>query len=585
MTALYWREPLWALLGLLPLLWLGIERWQALRLRRRYAEPALWPWALAETRPAGTRWRRAALLLAWLLLGLAAAGPRLPAWLPPGQDQGQATLMVILDLSRSMDATDAWPSRRRLAVRALTELLPHLKGSRVGMVVTAGHAHLLWPPSGDRHTLAQLSARLGDLRPPSRGSALAEAVALVQQQLAGVDGTRQLLLLSDGDLDAPGWQALQAAMRRAAAAGITPLIAGSGTAGGAALSGTDGGWLQRDGQPVLSRLAEAPLRSLASALGGVYLTLPEQQPGAALLARLPAELTRLALDADAPVQWHELFPWLLLPAALLWLLAGLRLAPLAAPAGIAASLLYLLGLSLALPARADPLAVAYQALAAGDPARARMLFAEQPGYAARMGGGSACHRLEDWSCARRAFSRAVLLAPDDTARARAVYNLAHSLFQSGDYRGAAALFDDALRYRPDYPAARHNRDFAAALAEEVARLAGGPQDARPGRGPASRTAGDTPLPASASRRLEPTVPPGDRTATPQRRALLARGLDYTRLAEARHADASAPWGRGQETTTTTGAADIILWQTLLERAEGLPASPARPLTLPGVRPW
>jgi len=586
MNALYWREPLWAALGLLPLLWLVLGRWRASRLRHQYADPALWPWALGNSHPAGSPWRRAALLLAWLLLGLAAAGPRLPDALPPDLDRQQATLMVVLDLSRSMDAEDVWPSRRRLALRALQGLLPELAASRVGLVVVAGRAHRLWPASADRRALAELVGQLQDLRPPSQGSALAEGVTLALQDLAG-PGERQLLLLTDGDLDEPARQVLATALGQASAAGVGVLIAGTGTIGGAALPGPGGDWLRQDGEPVLSRLAEAQLQQLADASGADYLTLPEQAPDQALLDRLPTGLSHLRLAADAPVLWHELFPWLLWPALLLWLLGVLRLPSPAAPAGLAATALYLVGLTLALPAHADPLRQAHQALAADDLGRAQALFDELPGYTARMGSGTVCHRLQDWGCARQAFAQAALAAPDDDARAKAIYNLAHSVFQDGDFAGAATLFDDALRYRADYPAARHNRDFAVALAAEVERLAGGPQaERRASRGPASGPAGDAQPPKDARLTLDTHTPgTGLALSAAQRQDLINQGLAYTRLAETRQADANAPWGQVYGGAGSKGVADVSLWQGLLERAEGLPTTPAEPLTLPGVRPW
>lgn len=586
MNALYWREPAWALIALLPLLALAAARWRATRLRRRYAEPALWPWALGGDTASGAAWRRVALLTAWLLLALAAAGPRLPARLPPDAGAGQATLLIVLDLSRSMDANDVWPSRRRLALRALHGLLPQLAGSRAGLVVVAGRAHLLWPPSTDRGDLADLVARLAALRPPSRGSDLADGVRLALAQLAEAPGARQLLLLSDGDQEPVAQQTLARALAGAGGQRTRVLIAGVGTPGGAPLPGGDGDWLSLDGEPVLSRLDFAGLKAMAEAAGGSYLTLPSDDPARALRDALPERLLHPTLAADAPVAWHELFPWLLCPAMLLWGVALLRLPPLAAPAALGATTLYLAALGLALPVHAGGLAAAHRALAAGDTARALALFDAQTGYAARMGSGTSCYRREDWDCAQRAFTQAVLLAADDRARAAAIYNLAHARFQHGDFGGAAKLFDDALHYRPDYPAARHNRDFAAALAAEVARMAGGEQaERRPGRGPASGTAGTAPPAGQARIALAPEQAPQPPSGTASHQALINRGLAYTHLAASARGDAGAPWGQGYGVSQSDTQADISLWQTLLERAEGLPASPAEPLVLPGVRPW
>lgn len=587
MNGLYWREPLWALAGLLPSLWLVAQYWHARRLRSRYADPALWPWALARAdRPAAV-WRRACLISAWLLLGLAAAGPRLPGYVPAEGDQAAGQLVMVLDLSRSMAAEDVWPSRRGLALAATAGALPELAGTRAGLVVTAGRPHLLWPMSSDRRGLAALIERLDALRMPSEGSDLAGAVRLAHQTLRDTPRNRVLLLISDGDLDAAAARALAEALAEAAEAGVQLLLAGSGTTAGAAMPDRQGGWLLDDnGQPRLTRLATQQLQALAERLQGRYLTLPEQGAQQALLAALPAELRRLPLDPDAPVVWQELFGWLLLPALGMWALASLRLPAVTVPAGMALLGLYAAGLVASLPVHGDGLADAHRALQAGDAQRARELYAALPGYAGRMGTGSSCHRLQDWQCARQAFTAAILGAPDDPARARAVYNLAHTLFQQGDYVAAAELFEDALRYRPDYPAARHNRDFARQLADEVARLADRPQERRAGRGataagPTAEATADDQLP----RLLDETAGParGLSLGPDQRRQLLERGLRFTQLAQAA-TESARPWGElgGAERPEQ---ADISLWQTLVERAEGLPASPAQPRRLPGVRPW
>jgi Ca-activated chloride channel family protein len=588
MNTLYWRDPLWALLGLLPACWLLLGYFRTRRWRRRYADPALWPWALGNSDATGKAWRRVSLALAWLLLGLAAAGPRLPAYVGADAQRPVANLMLVLDLSRSMHAQDVWPSRLGLAQLAAAELLPQLAATRCGLVVTAGRPHQLWPLSSDRAGLAALISELGEVQMPSEGSDLAGAVRLALQTLSDSGGERVMLLLTDGDLDAAGQQALEQALAEAAAAGIRVVLTGIGSPAGAAIPGPDGDWLRdASGQPQLTRLADATLAALAARLDAAYLMLPTQQAASTLRAQLPDSLARLALDDRDAVLWHELFGWLLIPAVLLWILASLRLSGFGAPLGVAVSAVYLLGLTASLPGRADPLAEAYRALQRGDAAAARQQFAALPGYAARMGTGSSCHQLQDWACARQAFGRAVLVAPDDDSRARAIYNLAHTLFQLGDYSGAAQTFDDALRYRHDYPAARHNRDFAAELAAEVARLAGGPQAGRRGRGPATGPASDAESVENARLRLAGAQQDidGARSVERQRPRLLDRGLSFVRLATDAGGNAQAPWSTSVAAHRQDAVPDISLWQTLIDRAEGLQSTPQPPRVLPGMRPW
>ncbi len=150
MISLDWATPWAGLLALAPLL----LAWLARRRQRRlnaWADPHLLPWAVAArgVRRPVTGWIDA---LAWLLLAVAAAGPRLPLELPASVDsvpRHGLSLMVVLDVSASMAATDIAPSRLQRARLELADLAGRLRGERVGLIVYAGRAGLLLPPTED----------------------------------------------------------------------------------------------------------------------------------------------------------------------------------------------------------------------------------------------------------------------------------------------------------------------------------------------------------------------------------------------------------------------------------------------------
>ncbi|MES2691924.1 MAG: VWA domain-containing protein, partial [Verrucomicrobiota bacterium] len=93
----------------------------------------------------------------WLFLGLALALVALarPQWgrlEEPVFDQSREILLAI-DLSRSMQATDVKPSRLDRAKLLIQSLLEKLQGERVGLVVFAGTAFLQSPLSADYEIL------------------------------------------------------------------------------------------------------------------------------------------------------------------------------------------------------------------------------------------------------------------------------------------------------------------------------------------------------------------------------------------------------------------------------------------------
>jgi tetratricopeptide (TPR) repeat protein len=109
------------------------------------------------------------------------------------------------------------------------------------------------------------------------------------------------------------------------------------------------------------------------------------------------------------------------------------------------------------------------ALQAGDYAKARAIVTTLEGYDARFLEGVTCYRLKDYPCALQAFARAAWLAPDDTTRGRAAFNLGNAHFRLGDYAQASMLFAEAgiLGVTPE--GAALNRSFADSLAAAVER--------------------------------------------------------------------------------------------------------------------
>ncbi|MDP1906327.1 MAG: VWA domain-containing protein [Pseudomonadota bacterium] len=325
-----WRAPWWGLLALQPLLFWALARRRRQRLAG-YADAHLLPWAVtAAPRERGAARRAAANGLAWLLLA-AAAGPRLPLETAPGQDAPATrhhaiSVMVLLDVSASMAATDIAPSRLTRARLELSDWLARLTGERVGLIVYAGAAGVLLPLTDDpallRRALEQADADLIE----QVGTHLGAALDLASRQLQGATTRgKAILLVSDGEADSlagPTGEAARAAVAKLAKQDIPLFILGVGSATGAAIPLPEGGYAERDGAQVQSRLDAAAYAALAHLSGGRYAGVAD---GDADWVELHDHgLATLPGDPPAPGQaraWHELYPWLLAPALLL-LLSG-----------------------------------------------------------------------------------------------------------------------------------------------------------------------------------------------------------------------------------------------------------------------
>jgi Ca-activated chloride channel family protein len=141
---------------LLALLYLWI-----LRRRRRYAVPYSSLSLLREALPPRWRWRRhlpaAFFLLAVISLLTALARPAAVVQVP----LSRTTIILALDVSRSMCATDVDPNRLTVAQEAASRFVDEqADDTKIGIVAFADRAELVVPPTSDKDHLQQALATL-----------------------------------------------------------------------------------------------------------------------------------------------------------------------------------------------------------------------------------------------------------------------------------------------------------------------------------------------------------------------------------------------------------------------------------------
>ena len=174
----------WALLALL-VIPLVFAAWWLTRRRRRRAVVRVTSIALVRTAlPGRSRWRRripaALLTLGLAVLAVGAARPQ--ATVPVASSS--ATIMLALDVSGSMCSTDVKPNRITAAEQAATAFIKSQTGGpRIGLVVFAGTAVVLVPPTADTR---QLLSALGGLT-TSFGTAIGEGILTSLDAIAQVD--------------------------------------------------------------------------------------------------------------------------------------------------------------------------------------------------------------------------------------------------------------------------------------------------------------------------------------------------------------------------------------------------------------
>ena len=283
-----------ALIGLLVIPVLVVVYVVAARRQRRAASRFTNPALVPNLVPSSPRWRRyvpfVLALLAPTLLVVGIARPHVVR----SVTRDEATIVLAIDTSRSMAATDVRPSRFDAAHAAAQEFLDAVPESyRVGIVSFSTAASTVLTPTTDREA-AKLA--LGELRLGSGtaiGNAIARSVELAsadekQRPTTGQRPPAAVLLLSDGAQTAGGLTP-DDAVKEAQKLGIPVSTVALGTGDAAVQVPLPGGLKQR---VVVAPDVEA-LRQIAKVTGGTFA----EAPSAEKLKDVYRDLgTRLAKD-------------------------------------------------------------------------------------------------------------------------------------------------------------------------------------------------------------------------------------------------------------------------------------------------
>jgi len=307
----------------IPLL-LGIWEW---RHRTRASTAAAPKIILGEAKNAGVtlgparkRSRRGPSIRLRLLLGLtltivALARPQWGRIDEPVFDQSREILIAI-DLSRSMLASDVKPTRLDRAKLLVQSLLERLAGERVGLLVFSGTAFLQIPLSADYEILREFLPALDPNYLPEGGSnyrAMLETALSSFSADGGAD--RFLIVLSDGEATDDTWLELVENLKAKA---IRAIGLGIGTAEGSMIPDSSGGFVKDDrGAVVLSRLGSDTLRDLAEKTDGVYTDASSWIDLAALIQNTVEKGAKGEFREASRIRLAERFQWALAPGLFL----------------------------------------------------------------------------------------------------------------------------------------------------------------------------------------------------------------------------------------------------------------------------
>lgn len=316
---------LWGLV-LLPVLWIlykffykqgGTET-----KLEEFADPHLLPHLMAEEgQKNGKRNRVWLSLLIWSLLWgfglLAMAGPRwdyteVKAFAPA------RNLVILLDLSRSMDAEDVKSSRLARARQEIEDINRLAHGMNIGLIAFASVPHVTTPLTDDRETLNRLLPSLKTDLVYTQGSNLSPALRRAGELLSAEPGReKHILVISDGGFQDSDAQILKAE-KELSKQGISVHVFGLGTAQGAPVPDGGGGYVKENAKIVISRLEQDRLRRIAQDGHGLYKTASYLESDTQGLLSKVNRATESEMQKTTRF-WKERFYLFLAPLALLLL--------------------------------------------------------------------------------------------------------------------------------------------------------------------------------------------------------------------------------------------------------------------------
>jgi len=258
------------------------------------------------------RWRFGLIILAAACLVLALAQPEHGYDLEEVEQNG-LDVVVAIDTSKSMLATDIAPSRLERAKLAALELMQRSGADRLGLLAFAGDAFLECPLTTDNTAFQQSVQALDVNAIPEGGTAIATAINNALTAFKETGHHHAMVLFTDGEDNVSENDVISAA-QNAAKAGLKIFTVGIGTAAGDLIRVTDASgnsdYLRDENGNVLkSHLNEPLLQEIARLTGGFYLPLRGADTMDVLYERGLEPLPTSEVKSQLIRRYHQQYYW------------------------------------------------------------------------------------------------------------------------------------------------------------------------------------------------------------------------------------------------------------------------------------
>ncbi len=224
-------------------------------------------------------------------------------------------IMIAVDISNSMLATDLQPSRIEKAKRLVARLVDKLENDKVGMIVFAGDAFTQLPITSDYISAKMFLESINPSLINKQGTAIGAAINLASRSFTPQEGVgKAIIIITDGENHEGG---VTNAVKEAVDKGIQVHVLGVGSANGAPipLDGTNDFRRDSEGNVIVTRLNEEMCKEIAKAGNGVYVRVDNTNSAEKTINDEIAKMAKIDINSKIYTEFDEQFQaiaWIIL---------------------------------------------------------------------------------------------------------------------------------------------------------------------------------------------------------------------------------------------------------------------------------
>jgi Ca-activated chloride channel family protein len=405
----------------------------------------------------------ALFILSFILFGISLVRPQFGYKEIIEEREGQ-DIIFIVDVSQSMLSRDLSPNRLLRVRFAITDLLSHLRGDRVGLISFAGVSFVESPLTYDYSTFRLF---LDDLDPdliPIAGSNIESALKKVLQIYGDKKSIsargRSVIIFSDGEELSGDILKTIAPLKEL---GVKVFTVGLGSEIGAPIPTQNGYKKDRTGKVILSKLDREGLENIATATGGAYLggELTGVQLENFFREQISKDKSQSKISGGVIKVWREYYQFPLFLGLICYFLATLR----------RKSAFILLFLAISLKPEnsfAETLEQAKEYFSLGEFDKALEIYESQSdpkiAKSAQIGSAQSLYKLKRFDEAKAKYQ--ALLSNYGKEQPEILYDLGNTFTQLGEYKEAIKSYESALKLIPGDKETKENLEYVKKLQKD-----------------------------------------------------------------------------------------------------------------------